>query len=716
MAERPAGANKYSIYQQRDLDSDMVDWGAIASDITTGLTAVAKDRENRKDAITKSTQDTLDKLNEIQDVDNTDIQALLISGSDNSKKALMEANTLLKAGLMSEKDYALIVQQQKSGYSSLNNLAKNADATWKVAQERLLAGDSSALEEWNNGTLLGFGNLNNTQLISNPTTGELMMVRMIKNPAHATDPSQPEYIMPDPSVNPENFQSPSQMVKATKFKMNSTNSKKLAAVATKGLASVITSTIKGGTLSGKDVTEITSFKQLFDIDTTGGLTIEGEIVTFDDFMDGQVDAIVGPADQFNNMNAAQVLAEDMGYEIGGSCQEVKDRINNQSFDCSKHIQATNKNGSPVVTLTPEQQKAARDKIRLEMLITLDNETKIKALSGQQEKSDPLGDKREEEDLNRFSFIKQIDTMLGDNLTNANTEATNFVDMYNRQETDATKHLRGIQVTEDELIIRRQSGDPYIIPRRYEDENGNIVNRTREEVISEAFNPLLGENVSKESISEIIKKQQYTFKGRREDIDDLNYRLKQSKLPEIVTKPTALTDNKQPIEYLREFLKNKTTGDTTTAKRGTIRVGKRIENVVKSLIPKGLIDMLVAEGFDNPLDTFKVVDKTFGQGDGDQISFKVGDEEFLITIEGYDNESQTSIPGGQTGDNLSHQVIYDEIMRVIESGIGKVEGKRRADKFTQFDDYATWKAAALKADAAASTSYKDYQEWKKTQRK
>jgi hypothetical protein len=56
------------------------------------------------------------------------------------------------------------------------------------------------------------------------------------------------------------------------------------------------------------------------------------------------------------------------------------------------------------------------------------------------------------------------------------------------------------------------------------------------------------------------------------------------------------------------------------------------------------------------------------------------------------------------------------MRVIESGIGKVEGKRRADKFTQFDDYATWKAAALKADAAASTSYKDYQEWKKTQRK
>ena len=79
----------------------------------------------------------------------------------------MEANYLLKNGLMTEKDYALIVQQQKSGYSALNNLAKNADAKYKEAMTRLAADCakgpcSSAIEEWNNNTLLGFGNLKNT--------------------------------------------------------------------------------------------------------------------------------------------------------------------------------------------------------------------------------------------------------------------------------------------------------------------------------------------------------------------------------------------------------------------------------------------------------------------------------------------------------------------------------------------------------------------------
>jgi len=152
---KPSAANKYSIYQQRDLESEMVDWGAIALDINAGIKGVMADREARKDAITKNTQEALDKLSEVQDVDNTDIQSLLIDGSDNSKKALMEANYLLKNGLMTEKDYALIVQQQKSGYSALNNLAKNADAKYKEAMTRLEADCAkgpcgSAIEEWNN--------------------------------------------------------------------------------------------------------------------------------------------------------------------------------------------------------------------------------------------------------------------------------------------------------------------------------------------------------------------------------------------------------------------------------------------------------------------------------------------------------------------------------------------------------------------------------------
>jgi hypothetical protein len=119
-------------------------------------------------------------------------------------------------------------------------------------------------------------------------------------------------------------------------------------------------------------------------------------------------------------------------------------------------------------------------------------------------------------------------------------------------------------------------------------------------------------------------------------------------------------------------------------------------------------MLVADGYDNPLDTFEFQDKAWGK---DKIKFKVGDEEFLITTAHYKDESQTSIPGGQTGSAISSTVIYDEILRVIDAGISQVEAKRRADKFTQFDDYTMW--AGKQKDG--EKGYTRYQEWKKEQR-
>jgi len=49
----------------------------------------------------------------------------------------------------------------------------------------------SAIEEWNNNTLLGFGNLKNTKLVSNPLNGELQLVRLIKNPNYVANSTKP---------------------------------------------------------------------------------------------------------------------------------------------------------------------------------------------------------------------------------------------------------------------------------------------------------------------------------------------------------------------------------------------------------------------------------------------------------------------------------------------------------------------------------------------
>lgn len=491
MAEknRPAGANKYSVYQQRDLETEMVDWGAIAQDINKGIQGVMADREARKAAITQNTQDALDKLSEVQDVDNQDIQSLIIDGSDNTKKAVMEANYLLKQGLMTEKDYALVIHQQKAGYGALNNLAKNADAKYKEAMTRLAEGDSSALEDWNNNTLLGFGNLKNTKLVSNPLTGELQMVRLIKNPKYVANSKKPgemeQWIMPDPKTHPENYQSPTQMTKASTFKLDRVTTKGLATTQTEGLASVITSTISNYSVlsGGGDVTKVTNFRQIFDLEGSD-LKIDGKKVTYEDFMNAQVDAVVGPADQKNNMNAAQVLGE-MGYEIGGSCEEVKERTNNTAFDCSKWIKATNSSGTPVVTLTKEQQKAARDRVRIEMEAHLDNETKKTAgKAGQQITTGGSADLKAAN--KRAGYIGDLNTILTGDLSSAKTTLSTMIETRNKQNIqNQMPTITDFDLTDDTIMFYYSDGTTSTIKRNvYDDPTTTDVDETSENSIAQ----------------------------------------------------------------------------------------------------------------------------------------------------------------------------------------------------------------------------------------
>jgi len=45
----PQGANKYSVYAQRDVDSTQFNWANAAADITKSFTDVRDDRKKRKE-------------------------------------------------------------------------------------------------------------------------------------------------------------------------------------------------------------------------------------------------------------------------------------------------------------------------------------------------------------------------------------------------------------------------------------------------------------------------------------------------------------------------------------------------------------------------------------------------------------------------------------------------------------------------------------------
>ena len=62
---RPSGANKYSVYAQRSVDSTQVNWNEISGQLVKGLETIRDEREAKKAAIEKSTQDAIEQLSQV---------------------------------------------------------------------------------------------------------------------------------------------------------------------------------------------------------------------------------------------------------------------------------------------------------------------------------------------------------------------------------------------------------------------------------------------------------------------------------------------------------------------------------------------------------------------------------------------------------------------------------------------------------------------------
>ena len=209
---RPSGANKYSIYAQRSVDSTQVDYNKVQKDLVTGLNLIQADRETRKAAIEKSTQDAIEQLSKVPETGTQDAASLLINASAMSIKEIQTQNNLMKRGLSSVQDNMLFMQQQKNGYASLSTAVKGWD-DWAVeARERLQAAKdggatASELEIFTNLSVEALGNLKNKKLWSNPTNGKMQLVTMGKN-----EKTGLYDVMPDYETRKQDYQNPNQIV------------------------------------------------------------------------------------------------------------------------------------------------------------------------------------------------------------------------------------------------------------------------------------------------------------------------------------------------------------------------------------------------------------------------------------------------------------------------------------------------------------------------
>ena len=56
---RPSGANKYSVYAQRSVDSTQVNWNEISVQLVKGLETIRDERQGRKDSNEKASKESI---------------------------------------------------------------------------------------------------------------------------------------------------------------------------------------------------------------------------------------------------------------------------------------------------------------------------------------------------------------------------------------------------------------------------------------------------------------------------------------------------------------------------------------------------------------------------------------------------------------------------------------------------------------------------------
>tara|TARA_R110002073_G_scaffold120040_2_gene261825 strand:- start:4149 stop:5876 length:1728 start_codon:yes stop_codon:yes gene_type:complete len=186
----------FNTFVPEDLTKSTIDWGAVATGLTSQLTEIKKEKEKRLSDIEDDTYEKNRTLRELEQYDSPSLNQLVISASGSAQNFLKTQNDLFKRGLISETDYAKARDRISGNFTDFSAAAKSYDASYKAYKDRIQADPSkkylgsSSIEQAFAGDALAFGNLKGLVEYVNPTTGEISLVRPNKDGTIPRDPSK----------------------------------------------------------------------------------------------------------------------------------------------------------------------------------------------------------------------------------------------------------------------------------------------------------------------------------------------------------------------------------------------------------------------------------------------------------------------------------------------------------------------------------------------
>jgi hypothetical protein len=664
----PGGANKYSVYAQRSVDSTQINWNEISGQLVKGLETIRDERQSRKDAIEKSTQDAIEQLSQVPETGTQDAASLLINGSAMSIKSVQEQNDLMKRGLISPKDNMLFMQQQKNGYKSLSTAVKGWDAWAVEARTRLEDPNISSgnLETFTNLQTEALGNLRNKKLWTNPTNGKMQLVTMGYNKT-----TKLYDVMPDYETRKQDYQNPNTMLNFMKYKNAGVDVNEMAKKQTANIAEIITSerarlTALGG---GGGITSIEDFRQL----GTFGKDESGKTITYDMWKKDQIDAMVGTASDKSNLSAAEVLTNSGGYFFAQTESQFKEEHPN--IDISRMIKVDMSTGQPVPTMNEAQLKQARKLADVAVESQVSHLVKMTEGKGaQQEDQDTANTTRvkEEEDRNK-AYFKDIDKIITapanegaavsqDRLTDMNQQFLNSTNY-----TDQNTKINSIKRGANEIVIDktvRGVNKPVTVDKFFRDPKTDKLDLKR---------PLTSKEIARQIYRELIPRGA-TEKMSFDDFYDAAIKNGMDFTPKMIK------DEKGNMVPNKAYGADEEFGTKTQIEKisryssdNIVMVGET--EVSMALEFQGLVDKNGKPGYtDNFVDAAPVVLKAFNQGlrnvekaYGSSLGIEVS---YNDKFGSGDNEIIYSYKDPVTGKVVSDKFIYNDDNTKLQSEVDK----------------------------------------------
>tara|TARA_R100000654_G_scaffold74818_1_gene110158 strand:- start:218 stop:2161 length:1944 start_codon:yes stop_codon:yes gene_type:complete len=167
----------FDVYERQD-PASLIDWGKQAKVISDTFTGIAEEREKKKAAIEKSFADQQAKLNELGEYDNPTAQQIMMNAGTDGANKLLDVQNLVKRGLMKPSEATMFKQNQLNGFNLLKKNMANFDKTFQNYTKRLQDGTGAPAEQYLATLTEGFANLNNISVQTDPTTGNVSLLRI----------------------------------------------------------------------------------------------------------------------------------------------------------------------------------------------------------------------------------------------------------------------------------------------------------------------------------------------------------------------------------------------------------------------------------------------------------------------------------------------------------------------------------------------------------